>query len=111
MPIPIPTGAADSILKSLLAPWLKRRELKEELEQLKRELRHAGDVRSLSQGLVEIRKMLIADSKALDRKANREFFDKWCQHSFVKLGWLPGSEFWNRQNIEEFLADLESVKL
>src|SRR5579864_2478563 len=98
MPIPIPTGAADSILKSLLAPWLKRRETKEELERLKRELRHAGDVRNLSSGLVEIRKMLIADSRALDQKGNRAFFDKWCQQPFVKLGWLPGGEFWNSQN-------------
>jgi hypothetical protein len=90
---------------------MKRRETKIELEDLKRELRHAGDVRRLSSGLVQVRKILVADPKALDRKENRVFFDKWCQQTFVKLGWLPGGEFWNSHNIPEFLDDLDSVQL
>ena len=111
MPIPIPTGAVDSVIKTLLAPWTKRRGTSSQLEELKAELRNAGDVRRLSSGVLQIRKMLLADSKALENQQNRAFFDKWCQQSFVKLGWLPGGEYWNSQNVQEFLADLDTVKL
>ena len=82
-----------------------------ELEQLVRELRYPGDVRQLSRSLVRIRQLLLADSKALERSQNRAFFDKWCQQPFVQAGWLPGGEFWNSQNIGEFLADFGTLKV
>lgn len=104
-------GVVLGFLLKIVDDYLTRRKSdKEEFYEIKNTIFTTTIAGNVFVELSKLRRFLIRHPACLKKEGNKQFFDKWLMHPFIEKG-EPLAGYWNSDNYNEMLTDLDRVEI